>query len=154
MINSKYGFTGETQLFYGIELHRIRALTSFGQVSAGDVGGWIEKEENLAASGDARVSGAARVSGDAQVSGDAHILTIGPIGSRSATITIHADALLGVRFTTGCFSGCRSRFVTAVADTHRSGKFRMQYDLAVKLADISVIPCPVGVATGAKIATP
>jgi prolyl-tRNA synthetase len=100
------------------------------------------------------VSGDAQVSGDARVSGDAHILTIGPIGSRSATITIHADALLGVRFTTGCFSGCRSRFVTAVADTHRSGKFRMQYDLAVKLADISVIPCPVGVATGAKIATP
>ncbi|HED5888910.1 TPA: hypothetical protein R5S02_004131, partial [Salmonella enterica] len=35
----------------GRKLFRIRALISFSTVSAGDVGGWIEKEENLDQSG-------------------------------------------------------------------------------------------------------
>lgn len=54
----KYEFTGETKEVPGGTLKRIRALVTIGlSASAGDVGGWVESEENLSqASGDARVS--------------------------------------------------------------------------------------------------
>ena len=45
----KYEFTGETKVELGITFKRIRALvtrTKLG-VKKGDLGGWIEKEENL-----------------------------------------------------------------------------------------------------------
>lgn len=129
----KYEFTGETKMLGGITLRRIRALISFGSVTAGDVGGWIESEKNLSHASNAWVSGNARVYGAADV------LTIGPIGSRSATLTIHPDTTCGVRFTTGCFSGSRDEFVAEVAERHPSGKYRDQYDLAVKLADITIV---------------
>lgn len=135
----KYEFTGETKMLGGITLRRIRALISFGSVTAGDVGGWIESEKNLSHASNAWVYGNARVSGEAQVYGAADVLTIGPIGSRSATLTIHPDTTCGVRFTTGCFSGSRDEFVAAVAERHPSGKYRDQYDLAVKLADITIV---------------
>ena len=43
----KYEFTGETKVWFGFTLHRIRAVISFGKVEAGELGGWIEEEENL-----------------------------------------------------------------------------------------------------------
>ena len=56
----KYEFTGETKkvsLFRNITVRRIRATIAFGVVKAGDLGGWIEKEENLSQEGDAWVYG-------------------------------------------------------------------------------------------------
>ena len=50
----------------GVKLFRIKALIEFGNVKAGDLGGYIEKEENLSHMGDAWVSDDARISGDAQ----------------------------------------------------------------------------------------
>ncbi len=79
--NAKFEFTGETKIFFGVTLNRIRAvaaIAAFG-VAAGDLGGWIEREENLRVYGnawvygDARVYGNAQVYGDAQVSGDARV---------------------------------------------------------------------------------
>jgi len=72
----KYCFTGETKNWFGITLHRIRAVTAIAAlgIHAGDLGGWIEGEGNLSqASGDAWVSGNAQVSGDAWVSGNARV---------------------------------------------------------------------------------
>mgnify|MGYP003217170738 CR=1 FL=1 len=57
----------------GVKLFRIKALIEFGNVKAGDLGGYIEKEENLSHMGNAWVSGNAQVSGDAQVFGDARV---------------------------------------------------------------------------------
>ena len=67
----KYELTSETKVFLGKTLYRIKALVQFGNVNAGDLGGWIEKEENLSQSGNAWVYGDARVSGNAWVYGDA-----------------------------------------------------------------------------------
>lgn len=67
----KYEFTGETKTFFGTTLKRVRAIKSFLDVKAGDIGGWIEKEDNLFHDGDAWVSGNASVSGNARVYGDA-----------------------------------------------------------------------------------
>ena len=69
----KYELTSETKVFLGKTLYRIKALVQFGNVNAGDLGGWIEKEENLSQSGNAWVYGNAEVSGDARVSDDAEV---------------------------------------------------------------------------------
>ena len=76
----KYKFTGETKTLFGHTLHQIVCVTAFASIAAGEVGGWIEKEENLSQHGNAwvygnaQVSGNARVYGDAQVSGNAQVL--------------------------------------------------------------------------------
>ena len=59
----------------GLVLHRIRALRDIPEhgVTAGDLGGWIESERNLAQSGDAWVADDARVFGAAQVYGNARV---------------------------------------------------------------------------------
>ena len=59
----------------GLVLHRIRALRDIPGhgVTAGDLGGWIESERNLAQSGDAWVADDARVFGAAQVYGNARV---------------------------------------------------------------------------------
>ena len=57
----------------GAKLFRIKALIEFGDVSAGELGGYIEKEENLAQDGNAWVYGNAKVYGDAKVCGDAKV---------------------------------------------------------------------------------
>ncbi len=51
MINKKYEFTEETKDICGKKLYRIRALRDFKGVKAGDLGGFIEKEENLSHEG-------------------------------------------------------------------------------------------------------
>ena len=70
----KYELTEETKtLADGTVLHRIRALMDISRyaVKSGDLGGWIEKENNLSQDGDAFVCGDALVYGNAFVSGDA-----------------------------------------------------------------------------------
>ena len=54
-------------------MHQIQALKNFGDVKAGDLGGWIEKESNLSHYGNAWVSDNAKVFGDARVFGDAQV---------------------------------------------------------------------------------
>ena len=55
----------------GRTLYRIRALRDFGNVRAGDVGGYIECERNLSQDGNAWVCGDARVYGNTLVCGNA-----------------------------------------------------------------------------------
>ena len=73
----KFEFTGETKtislLFRTATLHRIRAVAEFGLVKIGDLGGWIEKEENLSHEGKAWVWGNAEVWGNAKVWGNAEV---------------------------------------------------------------------------------
>ena len=57
----------------GKTLYRIKSLINFGVVVAGSLGGYIEKEDNLAHSGNAWVSDNAWVSGNARVYGDARV---------------------------------------------------------------------------------
>ena len=57
----------------GTKLFRIKALVEFGNIKAGDLGGYIEKEENLDQDGDAWVYGNAEVWGNAKVYGNAWV---------------------------------------------------------------------------------
>ena len=69
----KYELSNETIESDGITLHRIKALKDFSDVKAGDLGGWVEKEDNLSQMGDAWVYENAEVYGNAKVHGDAEI---------------------------------------------------------------------------------
>ena len=73
----KYEFTGETKQISTINgpitLHRIKASVAFGNIKSGDIGGWIEKKENLSHDGNAWVYGNAQVYGAAWVYGDAQV---------------------------------------------------------------------------------
>ena len=43
----KFELTAESKIIAGKKLFRIKALISFGNVKEGELGGFVEKEENL-----------------------------------------------------------------------------------------------------------
>ena len=73
-MSKKYELTSETtQTINGETLYRIKALRDFGDVKAGDLGGWVESESNLDHVGDCWVFDNAWVFGDARVCGEARV---------------------------------------------------------------------------------
>ena len=150
----KYEFTGETKeiklLFRTAVLHRIRATVSFGFVKIGDLGGWIEKEENLSHEGKAWVCGDAKVWGNAEVCGDAevwgnakvfsasHVLVIGAIGSRNDFTTFYRDKDNEITVKCGCFLGKIDRFLEKVTQTHGDSKYALVYRAAVEVAKLQI----------------
>lgn len=90
MSEKKYEFTGETKVNDdGVTLHRIRALRDFGNVKKGDLGGWIEKEENLSHEGNCWVADDAEVSGRAKVYGSARVYENAQVSGRAE---VYGDA--------------------------------------------------------------
>lgn len=74
MENKKYEFTGETKEFDEYTLRRIRALVDIKHiVKKGELGGWIEDEENLSHEGNCWVNDGCYVCGGARVYENAHI---------------------------------------------------------------------------------
>ena len=69
----KYKLTKTTKEYLGIKLYQIQALEDFGDVEKGDLGGWIEKEDNLSQNGNAWVFDNAQVSGDALIFDNARV---------------------------------------------------------------------------------
>jgi len=69
-MNKKYEMFKENE---ADTLYRIRALRDFGNVKAGNIGGYIENESSLSHEGDCWVSGNARVFGNALVFGNAWV---------------------------------------------------------------------------------
>ena len=68
----KFELTSESIVnIFGKRLFRIKALIEFGNVKEGELGGFIEKEENLSHEGNAWVCGDAWVYGNAKVYGNA-----------------------------------------------------------------------------------
>ena len=150
----KFEFTGETKtislFFRTATLHRIRAVAEFGLVKIGDLGGWIEKEENLShegkawVCGDAEVCGDAKVWGNAEVCGDAkvfsasHVLVIGAIGSRDDFTTFFRDKDNEITVKCGCFLGKIDKFLEKVTQTHGDSKYALVYRAAVEVARLQI----------------
>ena len=72
-MNKKYEITNVSVMLNEKTLYRIRALVDFGNVQAGDLGGYIEKEENLSHYDNAWVYGDAKVYDNAEVYGNAKV---------------------------------------------------------------------------------
>ena len=108
----KFELTAESKInWFGRTLYRIKACVDFtttsgDEVKAGDLGGYVEKEQNLSHDGkawvcgdaevwgNAKVWGNAEVWGNAKVCGDAsifstkHIFCVTPIGQYANSLTV------------------------------------------------------------------
>lgn len=69
----KFELTTESIYLLGTKLFRIKALVTFGCVKKGELGGFVEKEENLDHTGSAWIFGNAKVYGNARVYRDARV---------------------------------------------------------------------------------
>ena len=65
----KYKLTKKYIENLGVKLFQIQAVTAFGCISKGELGGYIQSEQCLSQLGNAWVSGNAQVSGNARVYG-------------------------------------------------------------------------------------
>ena len=139
--------TDDTIMVSGHKLFRICASISFNNIEAGEKGGYIESEKNLAqvtgnaqVSGNARISGNAHVTSNAQINGDAcvssdtHYLCISPIGSRNDAITFTRTKEHKIAVAVGCFRGDIDQFESRVKATHRENEHAKAYMLAAQLA--------------------
>lgn len=88
----KFELTNESIIHKGNKLHRIRALKSFGRIKEGDLGGFVQSENNLSDKGDAWIYHDAKVYDDAIVSGNASVLNNAEIFESSY---IYGDAIIG-----------------------------------------------------------
>ena len=153
----KFELTTNTKMYFGKKLFQIKALVSFGNVKEGELGGYIEKEENLDHDGDAwvygnarvsgnawvygdarvygdawvygnaRVSGNAEVSGNARVSGDADYAIIKGFGREYRPTTFFRCKDKKVRVRCGCFYGTIEEFRAKVKETHGESKLAKEY---------------------------
>ena len=134
----KYEFTGEVKVLLDHTMHQIRATVAFGAVRAGEVGGWIEKEENLSHDGNAWVYDNAEVCGNAEVYGDAHYLVVGPIGSRGGFTTFFRSKKLEICVACGCFRGNIEAFAEKVKETHGENEHAKRYMAAIEMAKVCI----------------
>lgn len=127
-MNKKYELTTDSKTLFGKKLFRIKALISFGDIEKGELGGYIEKEDNLSPHGNAWVSG------DAEVFSTSHMLVVGPIGSRNAFTTFYRNKDNGITVKCGCFNGSIDKFLEKVNETHGDSKYAEVYKKAADLA--------------------
>ena len=131
---------------FGKKLFRIKALVEFGNVKAGELGGYVEKEENVSqdgnawVSGDARVSGNAEVygdawvSGNARVSGDADYALVQGFGTEFRCTTFYRGKNKKIMVNCGCFHGDLEGFRKQVKET-RNGKIAKEYLMIADLME-------------------
>ena len=162
----KYELTDDSITFMGRKLFRIRAIRSFNDVAAGDLGGYVEKEENLSHDdnawiyndariyddarisdnayicGDAYICGNACISGDARISGDALIygmtdyLCFQGLGSENRNTTFFKCKDGHIHVSCGCFSGNLAEFETKVKKTHGDSKYAKEYLACIEVVKI------------------
>lgn len=141
----KFELTSEFVTFLGKTLFRIKALVSFGDVAEGELGGFIERENNLDQSGDAWVSGDAQVFGNALVCGDAWVFGNARVqncrdysatscfGSENRTTTFFRTKDGGISVRCGCFYGTLREFREKVKERHGDSRLAKEY---LMLADL------------------
>lgn len=135
-MEKKYELTDEILEVGGRVLHRINALRNFGNIKQGEIGGWIENEDNLSHCGDCWVYGNAQVYGKARVYGDAVIKKMSDYivfknwwsSGRYFTWTRSNDM-----WSVGCFFGTGDELIKkAYADSEKTGR---EYERIVKYVE-------------------
>ena len=106
---------------FGKKLFRIKALVAFGNVEKGELGGFIEKEDNLSHAGNAWVRDNACVSGNA----DFAVVTGFGRYFRATTFFRCKDKIIRVQC--GCFYGDLEQFREIVKKTHGDSKRAKEY---------------------------
>ena len=149
---------------FGKKLFRIKALIEFGNVKAGELGGFVEKEENLSHDGNAWVRGNAVVCenavvrgnamvrgnawvcenavvrgnawvcGNAEVCGNADYACIKGFGTEFRHTTFYKTKENGIGVKCGCFNGSLEQFREQVKET-RNGKIAKEYLIIADLME-------------------
>ena len=143
---------------FGKKLFRIKALVEFGDVKAGELGGYVEKEGNVSQAGnawvygnarvygDARVYGNAEVSGNAEVYGDARVCgnawvygnadyaLVQGFGTEFRCTTFYRGKNKKIMVNCGCFHGDLEGFRKQVKET-RNGKIAKEYLMIADLME-------------------
>lgn len=144
-----FELTDETIEVAGNTMHRIRCTRDCKWAKTGDLGGFIEKEDNLSGNarvsdnarvyGDARVYGNARLAGKARVSGNARLAGKARVAGNDdhcgfdvfGSIGRHTHAYRtsdgGVEITCGCFHGDIEAFEAKVRHTHGDSQYAREY---------------------------
>ena len=145
---------------FGVKLFQIKCTKSFKYAKEGDLGGYVEKDENLDQEsdawvsgnaqvyGNARVYGNAEVSGDAEVSGNARVSGDAEIDNNNkhcgfdcfGSANRHTHAYLTkenkVEITCGCFRGSIEEFEKRVEETHSGTIYEKQYKAIIDVLKI------------------
>jgi len=125
----KYELTDEfIEHWSGKKLYRIKALVSFGVVVAGQLGGFIESEQNL----DQSLSGNAWVKSCAVIYERKMIFLASNVGSENGTLTVF-NGKDGLIVTRGCFTGTVDEFLAKSAEVH-DDKTKREYQLLIEVA--------------------
>ena len=138
-MSKKYKLTEKYIEYLGVKLFKIQAVTAFGSVSKGELGGYIQSEQCLSQSGDAWVYGNALVYGNARVSGDARvygrnsIFWASEVGTENGTLTV-SSGRDGLVVTRGCFTGTKEEFLAKSAKVHDE-KTEREYRLLIEVAE-------------------
>lgn len=162
----KFELTTDSIKRNGVTLYRIKSLIDFEDVKAGDLGGYVEKEENLSQYGDAwafddaQVYGNACVSGNAQVGGnarlsgnalvcdnarvvgnarlsdDADYIHLKEFGYHNRNTTMFREENGNIYVSCGYFSGTLQEFESKVKETHGNSEFAREYLALVEAAKI------------------
>ena len=107
---------------FGIKLFRIKALVEFGNVKAGELGGYVEKEENVSQDG------------NAWVYGNADYALIQGFGTEFRCTTFYRGKNKKIMVNCGCFHGDLEEFRKQVKET-RSGKIAKEYLMIADLME-------------------
>lgn len=89
MEQKKYRLTAETMCFNGVMLYRIKALKDFGDVEAGELGGWVESEKNLSQKGNCWITTDAKAYANAEICDNA-VLSWNAIACENTSICDNA----------------------------------------------------------------
>lgn len=135
-----------------IKLYRIQALKSFLDVKEGDIGGFVQCENNLSQFGncwvydDAQVSGYAVVYNDAIVKGCARVMGYSKVLWKSVvqdySLVQGHSLVTGYAHVTahsvicGCFTGSLNEFKSRVHETHYGTVYEKEYNALIDLIKI------------------
>lgn len=123
-----FELTDETIEVAGNTLHRIRCTRDCKWAKTGDLGGFIEKEDNL--SGDAWVAGNARID---CIKAHCGFDVFGSCGRHThAYITAENK----IEITCGCFRGSIEEFEAKVRKTHGDNQYAHEYLAIIYLIKI------------------
>lgn len=112
----------------GKKLFRIKALIDFGDVKAGELGGYVEKEGNVSQDDNAWVSG------DARVYDNADYALVQGFGIKFRCTTFYRGKNEKIMVNCGCFHGDLEEFRKQVKET-RSGKIAKEYLMIADLME-------------------
>ena len=148
----KYELTNEYIIYLGKKLYRIKALKNFGNVKAGELGGYIENEDNLSqydnawvynkaivkdnawVYGEAIVKDNAIVFGDAWIESNADYLNISSLDSYNSYITFAKSRDNTILVHCDWFSGNIEEFEKRVLETIRNNEQAKLYTFAIEMA--------------------